>query len=125
MSRPLLITDCDEVLLHMVAPFRDWLVSLVPANPLKAAVDTAMLPLLVFTALFAVALLHIEGAERATILRFFTAVKDAMFVLIGWIMLVAPFGIFALVFPLAARMGVSAVTALGSFIVIACSRLVT
>lgn len=24
MSRPLLITDCDEVLLHMVAHFRDW-----------------------------------------------------------------------------------------------------
>ena len=23
--RPLLITDCDEVLLHMVSPFRDWL----------------------------------------------------------------------------------------------------
>ena len=25
MSKPLIITDCDEVLLHMVAPFRDWL----------------------------------------------------------------------------------------------------
>jgi hypothetical protein len=25
MSRPLLITDCDEVLLHMVAPFAGWL----------------------------------------------------------------------------------------------------
>lgn len=25
MSRPLLITDCDEVLLHMIVPFRDWL----------------------------------------------------------------------------------------------------
>lgn len=25
MTRPLLISDCDEVLLHMVAPFRDWL----------------------------------------------------------------------------------------------------
>jgi enamine deaminase RidA (YjgF/YER057c/UK114 family) len=25
MSRPLVITDCDEVLLYMVAPFRDWL----------------------------------------------------------------------------------------------------
>lgn len=24
MNRPLLITDCDEVLLHMVVPFRDW-----------------------------------------------------------------------------------------------------
>lgn len=25
MSRPLVISDCDEVLLHMVAPFRVWL----------------------------------------------------------------------------------------------------
>lgn len=25
MNRPLIISDCDEVLLHMVAPFRDWL----------------------------------------------------------------------------------------------------
>jgi hypothetical protein len=25
MTRPLLISDCDEVLLHMVVPFRDWL----------------------------------------------------------------------------------------------------
>ncbi len=24
-NRPLVISDCDEVLLHMVAPFRDWL----------------------------------------------------------------------------------------------------
>lgn len=25
MARPLVISDCDEVLLHMIAPFRDWL----------------------------------------------------------------------------------------------------
>jgi hypothetical protein len=25
MARPLIITDCDEVILHMVAPFRAWL----------------------------------------------------------------------------------------------------
>lgn len=24
MARPLLVTDCDEVLLHMVVPFREW-----------------------------------------------------------------------------------------------------
>jgi hypothetical protein len=24
-SQPLLISDCDEVLLHMIVPFRDWL----------------------------------------------------------------------------------------------------
>ncbi|GAB4482650.1 MAG: hypothetical protein OHK0018_14180 [Erythrobacter tepidarius] len=25
MTRPLIISDCDEVLLHMVAPFKEWL----------------------------------------------------------------------------------------------------
>jgi len=25
MSRPLIISDCDEVILHMVAPFKEWL----------------------------------------------------------------------------------------------------
>jgi hypothetical protein len=25
LNRPLIISDCDEVLLHMVVPFRDWL----------------------------------------------------------------------------------------------------
>jgi FMN phosphatase YigB (HAD superfamily) len=25
MNRPLIISDCDEVLLHMIAPFRQWL----------------------------------------------------------------------------------------------------
>ena len=25
MKRPLVVTDCDEVLLHMVRHFRDWL----------------------------------------------------------------------------------------------------
>ncbi len=25
MNRPLIITDCDEVLLHMIVPFRQWL----------------------------------------------------------------------------------------------------
>lgn len=35
MSRPLIVSDCDEVLLHMVAPFRDWLAE-------KQGVDFAM-----------------------------------------------------------------------------------
>jgi len=101
-------------------PFRDWLIALIPSNPIKAAADSAMLPLLVFTVLFSLALMHINQDLRNSILRFFAAIKEAMFVLIRWIMIVAPFGIFALVFPLAARMGLAAITALGSFIIIAC-----
>jgi proton glutamate symport protein len=105
-------------------PFRDWLVDLVPANPLKAAVDGAMLPLVVFIGLFALAMAHISDSSREALLRFFGAIKDTMFVLIGWIMAMAPFGVFALMLPLAATMGSSAAGALGYFLLITCSLVV-
>lgn len=105
-------------------PFRDWLVDLVPANPFQAAVDGAMLPLIVFTSAFAFALSRIGEDARDVILRFFAAVKDSMFVLIGWILDVAPIGVFALVLPLAARMGAAAVGAFGYFVLIACGLVV-
>jgi Na+/H+-dicarboxylate symporter len=105
-------------------PFRDWLVDLVPSNPLQAAVEGAMLPLIVFTGAFAFALNRIGDDARDVILRFFTAVKDSMFVLIGWILEVAPIGVFALVLPLAARMGAAAAGAFGYFVLVASTLVV-
>jgi proton glutamate symport protein len=55
---------------------------------------------------------------------FFVALRDAMFVLIEWIMLIAPIGVFALVFPLAAKMGISAATILGSFLLVTCGLII-
>ncbi len=101
-------------------PFRDWLIKLIPTNPLKAASESDMLPLLVFTGLFSMALLKVKTEELKVMISFFVVLKEAMFVLIEWIMLIAPIGIFALVFPLAAKMGMSAVTVLGTFILITC-----
>jgi proton glutamate symport protein len=105
-------------------PFRDWLVDLIPSNPLKAAVDGTMLPLVVFTVLFALALARIADVQKDAVLRFFVAVKEAMFVLIGWIMAAAPIGVFALMLPLAAQMGATAAGALGYFLLITCGLIV-
>ena len=102
-------------------PFRDWLVALIPINPVRAAADNAVLPLIVFTGLFSMALLTIKTEQRTHLVGFFSAIKETMFVLIAWIMRLAPIGIFALVFPLAATLGVSAISVLGSFIVIVCA----
>ena len=105
----------------ILPPFRDWIVTLIPVNPFSAAVDGSILQLLVFTGLFAIALLRIEDKKRETVVHFFTGIKEAMFALIGWIMAIAPIGIFALVFSLSATLGVSTITLLGSFISIVCS----
>ena len=105
-------------------PFRDWLVSLIPVNPFSAAVEGSILQLLVFISLFALALLQIDDQKREIVVHFFTGIKEAMLILITWIMSVAPIGIFALVFSLSATVGVSTITLLGSFIFIACSLIV-
>ena len=77
-----------------------------------------MLPLIVFVALFASAMARIADTGRDVLLRFFTAVKNVMFVLIGWIMAVAPIGVFALMLTMAATMGIAAAGAIGYFLLI-------
>jgi proton glutamate symport protein len=100
--------------------FRNWLIDLVPANLIKAAADGALLPLIVATAALALALGRVTGEARDTTLRLFEAIRDAMFVLIGWILAAGPVGVFALVLTLTARLGQSAAGALGYFVLIAC-----
>ena len=41
-----------------------WIVDLVPANPVKAASDGAMLPLIVFSLAFGAALSRVEAERR-------------------------------------------------------------
>jgi proton glutamate symport protein len=94
-----------------------WLTSLIPSNPIAAAANGAMMPLVVFTILFALAVVRATPESRATLTGFFGAVAEAMLVLVRWIILLAPIGVFALVFPLAARAGAALVGGIGFYIV--------
>lgn len=88
------------------------IVSIVPANPIRAAVDAAMLPLIVFTLIFAVALARLETTRREPVVHLFESVAAVMLVVVGWVLAFAPLGIFALALGLAARLGAAAAGAL-------------
>jgi Na+/H+-dicarboxylate symporter len=96
--------------------FRDWLVDLVPPNPVRAAADGAMLPLIVFSIAFGIALTRVADERRRVVVSLFQGIFDAMLVLVRWVLVLAPIGVFALVLPLATRLGVSAIGALGWYI---------
>ena len=96
-----------------------WFIDLVPANPVKAAADGAMLPLIIFTIGFGVALSKVAEDRRRAVVGFFEGLADAMMMLVKWVIVLAPIGVFALAAPLASRMGVSAAGALVSYIVLA------
>jgi proton glutamate symport protein len=102
--------------LSKVPGFAEWLIGLVPINPVKAAADGTMLPLIVFSLAFGFALAAVEGERRAAVVRFFQGISDAMLLLVGWVLKLAPVGVFALALPLAARMGIAAAGVLAYYI---------
>jgi proton glutamate symport protein len=82
-----------------------WLADLVPINPIRAAADGAMLPLVIFSMLFGLATLSIATEHREVLARFFHAVSESMLTLVRWLITLAPIGVFALVLPVTARVG--------------------
>ena len=94
-----------------------WLTSLIPSNPVAAAANGAMLPLILFTLLLALAIARSPAEGREVLLRFFRALSDAMLVLVDGIVWLAPVGVFALMLPLGAHGGAGFAGAVGFYIV--------
>ena len=95
-----------------------WLVSLIPTNPIKAAADGAMLPLVVFTLCLGLALGRLSTERRAPIVEFFRGIAEAMALLVRWILSLAPLGVFVLALVLATRLGTSVVGAVGFYVAV-------
>jgi Na+/H+-dicarboxylate symporter len=104
--------------------FTSWLVGLVPANPIKAAADGAMLPLIVFAVLFAAGLSRTSPELRTAGGEFFRGVADAMLVIVKWVLALAPIGVFALAVPLAIKVGAGIAGAVGLYLAVHCGLLV-
>src|SRR5688500_14966681 len=88
--------------------FRQWVVDLVPQNPIRAAADGAILPLIVFSVALGLAMTRATSPAGATLARFFQGLAAAMLVLVRWVLALAPIGVFALAVPLATRLGFAA-----------------
>lgn len=99
----------------------DFLTSLVPTNIVAAAGDSAMLPVIVFFALFALASTRLAEAPRKAMAALFEGVAGAMMVMIGWVLALAPLGVFGLAFSVAAGSGLAAIGALAHYVVIVAS----
>jgi Na+/H+-dicarboxylate symporter len=101
-----------------VPTVQDWLRSLIPTNPIAAAAEDKVLALVVFTAIFAFAVTRIGAEERQSISRFFKGIQDAMLVVVGWVLWLAPIGVFGLAFAVGAGAGGAAFGAVLHYVVL-------
>jgi proton glutamate symport protein len=84
------------------------LAGLIPTNPIKAAADTAMVPIVVLSLLLGFALTRIAADLRSALLVLFRGLVEAMLVIVGWVLWLAPVGVFALALGVGARLGLGA-----------------
>ena len=99
-------------------PFGDFLKAMIPTNPINAAANDAILPLIVFTLTFAFAVTQLAPEKRQTIKQFFEALADTMVIVIRWVLLLAPIGVFALGVVLGITAGAAAFGALAHYVLI-------
>ena len=96
----------------------DFFKGIIPDNVISAAANGEVLPLVVFAMLFALAITRIENERRRTLTAVFEAIADALLIIIGWVLWIAPLGVLALAFSVGASAGGAAFAGLGHYIVL-------
>lgn len=94
----------------------DIFLRMIPTNILDAASDNGrILAVIFFSVLFGYALSRLRSAAADTVRQFWEGVYEVMIVMTGWIMRLAPIGVFALVAAVVAKTGFEAVRPLVIF----------
>jgi Na+/H+-dicarboxylate symporter len=96
----------------------DWIINLVPANLMNAAVQGDLIQILLVTVVFGLAVNKLPESRREPLAEIFRAGADAVLIVVRWILVATPVGVFAMVVGLALRTGSEAVGVLGSFVVL-------
>src|SRR6267143_1272663 len=93
-----------------------FIVELIPSNPVRAAVDGNLLPLIVFITIFAVAAAALPDEKRHALTDLADVATQALIRIVRWVLLLAPLGIFAIVAGAVAQFGVDLIEAMLVFI---------
>jgi DAACS family dicarboxylate/amino acid:cation (Na+ or H+) symporter len=92
-------------------------VNIVPRNPIAAAANGDMLGLIFFALMFGIALTLLSKEVAAPVLRLLEGINQAIMVIIGFAMRLAPLGVAALIFSVTAKFGFEVLQSLGLYVI--------
>jgi len=90
----------------------DFFVNIIPANPLNAIAEGSMLQIVFFAVFFGITLTFINRKKAVPVIDFFEGVGEVMIKMVGFIMKLAPYGVFALIAATIADFGYSILSTL-------------
>ena len=91
---------------------------LLPRNLFEAAARGELLPLLLFTIVFAAAVTRLPDAQREPLARTVAGLAAAMLQVVRWVLWLTPLGVFAFTYGLALRAGGGAAGMLGAYVAV-------
>lgn len=97
--------------------FSQTLINMIPTNPIKALAEGNMLQIIVFAVVLGTAFLML-GERGKKMFEWFNTFADAMYMIVGWVMKVAPIGVFALIVPVIAEYGPAVIGSLLKLVII-------
>lgn len=104
-----------------VPNFGSFIGSLLPSNVVSAAAANNILNLVAFTTIFAFAMTRLPDASRLPLATFFRSLGEAMLVVINWMLVLAPIGVFALGYAVAVKTGLAALGGLAHYVALVSS----
>ncbi|WP_457621230.1 dicarboxylate/amino acid:cation symporter [Persephonella sp.] len=90
--------------------------SFIPSNIFQSLVEGKVLHVIIFSILFAIAVLKLQQNKKEVITRFFEGVNDSMLTVAKWIINLSPIGVFALVSYIVADKGLGSVLSLWQYV---------
>jgi len=90
------------------AGFATFLATIAPSNPLRAAADDAILGIVVFAVFFGFAATRLPDRLRLPLVNVFEAVGETMIVIVRWVLMAAPIGVFAMALGVGLTAGIGA-----------------
>jgi proton glutamate symport protein len=97
------------------ASLAGWLSALVPTNIFEAAARGDLLPVLLFTALFGVAVRRLDEQYRDPMRRVFQGAAEAMLTCVRWVLIVTPIAVFILTLSFSLQAGGAGAQMLAAF----------
>ena len=98
--------------------FEAMILSFIPTNIFASLSHGSMMQIIVFSILFGVASLYLKPTAQEPMIRFFTAVSEAMLKMAEWVILMTPVGVFSLISFVIADQGIDVVLGLWKYMLV-------
>lgn len=97
---------------------KDWLIGLIPRNIFESAINEDLLQIALFTILLSLACNQLSSEVSEPIRTLTGDLRDAVFLIVHWLMRLSPLGMFALSLTYTRRIGLEMVGLLSFYVVI-------